>query len=217
MTGSPGWVVAVGGGHRPETATTPVIDGDDRGCRARSGGFGSGEPLSLRARSRVRRSEVGAAHRPRAGALARENVLGDADLLFAAGVAGVAGAAVGLPGALRELQAAVVAVTGVDGPVAAALALRDSVPVVRRGGGRGETERDGGEGAGSGDEGGDAGADLSVLRHEKFPRCAHRLGCVAGVPVPSGCRGLSNRGTGSVGVRRFERRTRLGRSGRVRP
>ena len=44
-------------------------------------------------------------------------------------------AAVGVPGGLRELQAAVVAVAGVDGPVAAALALGDGVPGGGGGGG----------------------------------------------------------------------------------
>ena len=41
---------------------------------------------------------------------------------------GQTGAAVGLPGAEVELEAAVVAVAGVDGPVAAGLALREGVP-----------------------------------------------------------------------------------------
>ena len=50
---------------------------------------------------------------------------------------GHSGATVGLPGSRAELQAAVVAVAGVDGPVATGLALCDRVPVhsaVRRGG-----------------------------------------------------------------------------------
>src|SRR5690606_12737969 len=67
---------------------------------------------------------------PRAGALCLQDVLGDTDLLRLRGLVRAAAAAVGLPGALRELQAAVVAVAGVDGPVATALALGDAVPVV---------------------------------------------------------------------------------------
>ena len=47
------------------------------------------------------------------------------------GVVRQARAAVGAPGAHRELQAAVVAVTGVDRPVATGLARRDGVPVQR--------------------------------------------------------------------------------------
>ena len=43
-------------------------------------------------------------------------------------LAGQAGAAVRVPGAQRELEAAVVAVAGVDRPVAAGLALREAVP-----------------------------------------------------------------------------------------
>src|SRR5690606_22342095 len=52
----------------------------------------------------------------------------DRDLGLAGGVAGQPGAPVRLPGAEVELEAAVVAVAGVDGPVAAGLALREPVP-----------------------------------------------------------------------------------------
>ncbi|MFB9070908.1 hypothetical protein ACFFX0_06765 [Citricoccus parietis] len=63
-----------------------------------------------------------------------------------------AGAAGGAPGARRELQAAVVAVSGVDGPVASGLALSQGVPAGGRGGGGGCGE--GGQaGAGHGNAG----------------------------------------------------------------
>src|SRR5699024_6452341 len=67
------------------------------------------------------------------------DLLGDVDLLGAAGLVGGGGvlaAAEGPPGLTRELQAAVVAVAGVDRPVAAGLALRDAVPDGTRRGGR---------------------------------------------------------------------------------
>src|SRR5690606_20978755 len=60
------------------------------------------------------------------------HALGDDDLLLAGGLVGGRGelaAAVCGPGARRELQAAVVTVAGVDGPVAAGLALRDLIPL----------------------------------------------------------------------------------------
>ncbi len=77
--------------------------------------------------------------------LAGENTLGDGDLLLAAGLAGRGGvflAAVGVPGARRELQATVVAVAGVDSPVAAGLALCEAVPVGVGGGSGRAAERD---------------------------------------------------------------------------
>src|SRR3954463_16426382 len=73
-----------------------------------------------------------AADGPGAVAAARvAHLLGHRDLLGLAGlvrVVRVLVAAVGVPGALVELQAAVVAVAGVRGPVAAGLALRDAIP-----------------------------------------------------------------------------------------
>src|SRR5215510_13212723 len=64
-------------------------------------------------------------------------------LLFTRGVGGVARATGGVPAALRELQAAVVAVAGADRPVATGLALGQPVPdgaagraAARRGGRR---------------------------------------------------------------------------------
>src|SRR5690606_39118614 len=66
---------------------------------------------------------------PGTDALAAQRVLRDADLLGAAGLVWHTGATVGSPGAQRELQATVVAVAGVDRPVATGLAGRDRVPV----------------------------------------------------------------------------------------
>src|SRR5690606_4873130 len=120
--------------------------------------------------------ERAAAVGPRARALALQDALADRDLLALRGLVGgggVLGAAVALPGLLRELQAAVVAVAGVDGPVAAGLAGGDLVPAGggRGGGGRRGDHAGGDHGAaGDGDgraaqaaaEGGSAGGALSV-------------------------------------------------------
>ena len=94
-----------------------------------------------------RSRQSGAAHRPGATALSGQHALGDGDLLVLGGHVrgrGVLAAAVAGPGARRELQAALVAVAGVDGPVAAGFAAGDLVPfavggrtcVARRGQGR---------------------------------------------------------------------------------
>src|SRR6202008_4147676 len=59
--------------------------------------------------------------------------LGDGDLLIPSGLVsgrGELAAAMCGPGARRELQAPVVPVAGVDGPVAAGLATRDSIPLL---------------------------------------------------------------------------------------
>jgi hypothetical protein len=76
------------------------------------------------------------ADRPRADPLAVQDVLGDPDLLLTTGVLRGTRAAVGTPGAHRELQAAVVAITCCGPPVATRLARRDGIPVnaVRIGG-----------------------------------------------------------------------------------
>src|SRR5690625_3943304 len=80
---------------------------------------------------------------PGARALLGQQHLGRGDLLVLAGqvcALGVLGAADSLPRLLRELQTAVVAVAGVDGPVAARLARSDLVPAARgiRGGAGGQ-------------------------------------------------------------------------------
>ena len=71
------------------------------------------------------------ANRPGAAALGGQHPLGDGDLLVAGGLVGrrgVLAATVGGPGALRELQPAVVPVAGVDAPVTARLAGGDAIP-----------------------------------------------------------------------------------------
>ena len=78
----------------------------------------------------VRLSAATAADRPSAHALTGGDVLGDSDLLILAGGVGHARAAVGTPGAEVELQPAVVAVAGVDGPVATRLTGCNGIPVV---------------------------------------------------------------------------------------
>ena len=82
--------------------------------------------------ARRRTGESAATRRPGTLALRRQHALGDRDLLFFGGEVGrgrVLAAAVAGPGARRELQAAVVAVAGVDGPVAAGLAACDLIPL----------------------------------------------------------------------------------------
>src|SRR5690606_15902802 len=109
-----------------------------------------------------------------------QHVLGHADLLFTAGVVGATGTTVGLPGALRELQTAVVAVTGVDTPVAAALALRHGVPVVGRGGGGGQTGRNGDHGTGDSGEAQGTSGELAIERHkDSYLRPPARLVTIA--------------------------------------
>ena len=100
---------------------------------------GGGDDLLGRGRGRLRcdvdlrrgavQPELARAGGPGAPALLGQHPLGDDDLLLAAARGGPATrAAEGPPGAGGELQAAAEAVAGVDGPVAAALALRDAVP-----------------------------------------------------------------------------------------
>src|SRR5262247_2536749 len=93
-----------------------------------------------------------AADRPRADPLAVQDVLGDPDLLLPTGMLRGAAAAVGTPGAHRELQAAVVAITCSGRPVAAGLARRDGIPVdaVRIGGAGHQRHRRYSERAGKG-------------------------------------------------------------------
>src|SRR5215207_842423 len=82
-------------------------------------------------------AELARAGGPGAPALGGSDAFGDADLLGAAGAGGRAGTAVGAPGPRRELEAAGVAVAGVDAPVAARLTLGQAVPDAARGGRRG--------------------------------------------------------------------------------
>ncbi|MGC0379151.1 hypothetical protein RKD28_006667 [Streptomyces sp. SAI-229] len=96
------------------------------------------------------------AHRPGAGPLSVEDLLGDGDLLVLGGqirARRVPGAAVGLPGRLGELEPAVVPVAGVDVPVAGGLAGGDLVPGLHVGrlGGAGAQQRERHSGAARGD------------------------------------------------------------------
>lgn len=103
---------------------------------------------------------AGAGAGPGARALHVEELLGGGDLLVLGGQVGARGVlrtAGGGPARLRELQPAVVAVAGVDGPVAAGLALGDGVPGLDGGGGSvgGAHQRDGHGGTGDAREGGE--------------------------------------------------------------
>src|SRR5690625_1852937 len=76
-------------------------------------------------------AQLSGAGGPGTPALRSLGLLGDVDLLSTGGLVGGGGilaAAEGLPGGAGELQAAVVAVAGVDRPVAAGLALGQAVP-----------------------------------------------------------------------------------------
>src|SRR3984957_18507056 len=89
-------------------------------------GFRSAQATGWSARTRST-----AAHRPGAPALPGLRHLGDGDLLFPrrhVGTRREVQDAVAFPGVLVELHTAVVAVTGVDRPVSAALTARDRVP-----------------------------------------------------------------------------------------
>src|SRR5690606_8721539 len=119
--------------------------------------------------------------------------LAAADLLLAAGLVRVAGAAHAAPGRQRELEAAVVAVAGVGGPVAAGLALCEAVH-----GGRdgrvavGQVRGDGGGGGG-----------------RRRRRRGGRRG--RGALASGDDRRSGRRGRGCRGGRRLRRRRRGGR------
>ena len=88
-----------------------------------------------------------AAVRPSASTLGGQDVFGHGNLLLAGCLVsgrGVLSAAIGSPGLRVELQAALVAVAGVDGPVAAGLALCDLVPLGVGGGAGGAGAQEGG-------------------------------------------------------------------------
>ena len=109
---------------------------------------GAGPACSSRtARRRTHPRRRGAWSRRRSGSRARR-------------VLGQTGAAVGLPGAEVELEAAVVAVAGVDGPVAAGLALREGVP----------------HGAAAGEVGGDLRLFLGADLDDRVDRLALDVG-----------------------------------------
>src|SRR5690606_19511733 len=98
---------------------------------------------------------------------------------------GVLGAAEGLPGGAGELQAAVVAVAGVDGPVAAGLALGDLVPDGAGGGGAlGADEPEPGDDYGAAGGGGDLRGDARAAEGDGT------AGGAVGVGAGRGHRGL---------------------------
>src|SRR5699024_2333602 len=75
-------------------------------------------------------AQLGGAGGPGSPALRRLGLLGDVDLLGTGGLVrggGVLAAPEGLPGGAGELQSAVVPIAGVDRPVAAGLALGQTV------------------------------------------------------------------------------------------
>src|SRR6266508_2119432 len=73
-------------------------------------------------------SELGAAGRPGTPALSLLQLLSDPDLLLAARLVWHAAAARRMPATGRELEATVITVAGAGAPVAAGLALRQTVP-----------------------------------------------------------------------------------------
>src|SRR5699024_49213 len=155
-----GGVEAGGGGHAGDRSPVRSVTGDNPpplpGIALAESGVRAGSGVAD-CRGVVRRSAEGAAAvGPRAGALAGEHALADLDLLLLGGLVGGRGelvAAVAGPGLGGELQAALVAVAGVDVPVAAGLALRHLLPGAGARGGRGR-----------GCHGGSAGCEASGER-----------------------------------------------------
>src|SRR6185312_14960415 len=125
-------------------------------CLFLHGVAGSGDRSAL-----AGQAQLGRACGPGAPALGGQDLFGDADLLGLAGVRRATRTAEGVPGALAELQATVVAVAGVDGPVATGLALGDGIPGAGGSGGGGSCphagcctgDGQGGYAAGSADAG----------------------------------------------------------------
>src|SRR5688572_6507095 len=90
-----------------------------------------GWPTPALSDARSGQTELGAAGWPRRVATGRPESLRDDDLLLPRGLVGILGelaAAVPEPCPVAELEAAVVAVAGVDRPVAARLAAREVIP-----------------------------------------------------------------------------------------
>src|SRR4051794_28220724 len=132
-------------------------DGLLRGRLGLAPGVGVGGRAAVGLAVALRQACPTAADRPGAGALRREHPPGDRNLLGLAGAVGARGvlaATEAAPGPAGELQSAVVAVTGVDLPVATALAGGDPVPHGSGGAGRGAA--DGGDADSEGDGGDDA-------------------------------------------------------------
>src|SRR5699024_1317188 len=123
----------------------------------------------------------------------------DGDLLGLAGLVGRGGvlaAAEGSPGGGGELQAAVVAVAGVDRPVPSRLALGDLVPdslMSDRGAGPGHREPGGHDGTAGG------GGQLRC-RVQAADVDGRTVGAVGGLASGDSQRGLRGRGLGSGGA-----------------
>ncbi|MPM27839.1 hypothetical protein SDC9_74353 [bioreactor metagenome] len=131
--GHPAWCRHPGTGATRRGVVTkhsrhPAGSGD------RGGRMAYGNPCGERGADQLH-AGLGRTHRPGTPALGGLDALGHGDLLLAARVARRAGAAVRCPGRRGELQATGEAVAGVDGPVAAGLALGDPVPHGGAGGG----------------------------------------------------------------------------------
>src|SRR5690606_10341708 len=186
-------------------AELPVDDeraGGGAGAVAVPGGGVGGAAVGLRVRvgAAVGTSEAGAlaADGPGAGTLGVQGALGDRDLLGLGGLVRggrVLAAAEGGPGGAGELEAAVVAVAGVDGPVAAGLALGDLVPDGVVGGGdarTGDTEA-GHDDRATGD-GGELRGELDVAEVDGVA-----LSAVRGLATNSGHRGSPGEGGATSG------------------
>jgi hypothetical protein len=196
---------AVGGGHRREGVAR------GHGVRAAGGALGRprGGDLPRGRRGRCRlvglaEPELARARGPRAPALGGQRLLGRGDLLLPRGQVGprgVLGAAEAGPGAAAELQAAVVAVTRVDGPVPAALALRQGVPGLARGGrGAGRAERGQGQQRRSGTEAGGARRPAGAARGAVAGGAGAGGGDVRGAVDGGTSRSAPGRATSRVGA-----------------
>ena len=136
---SAGSTAGLRGAERPSRRTVPAAAAErtDRPAEAAAAiAVQAGDPgAAARRRCAESRRTGPAADRPGALALGGQHALGDGDLLVLGGQVrggGVLAAAVRRPGARGELQAAVIAVAGVDGPVAAGLAAVRPGPIRRR-------------------------------------------------------------------------------------
>ena len=144
---------SAGGAGWSKRPAAPARAGEGRLAEARPPAAGQRCRLAVEPGRIQRRVQPGRRGRPRAGSgptahathgpgattLARQHALSDRDLLFLGGQLGrrgVLAAAVRGPGACGELDTAVVAVAGVDSPVAAGLATGYLIPFAVGGRGR---------------------------------------------------------------------------------
>ncbi|VXA90338.1 conserved hypothetical protein [Curtobacterium sp. 8I-2] len=199
----------LGGARRGLLRGSLLGGGRSRSRRLRGGLLGRSRSRRGRRRGRcgsrtagAAQSELGGACGPGTPALRGEDALGDGDLGLAAGGGGVASATVRLPGAEVELQAAVVAVAGVDGPVAAGLALRELVPGRTgrcvRGGCR---EADTGRGDAGERQAADDGAGTGKLLHVIAPPGSRAASAAGSTAHPDRSRSVVGCATGGSGHR----------------